>query len=77
MSFFDNTKIAGWAFFIIGILMIISAIMDIWNGAGATGSLSDNAGYVVAGIGSLIAATSWVTTSGSSESRPSSSTCSH
>ena len=56
MSFFDNTKIAGWAFFIIGILMIISAIMDIWNGAGATGSLSDNAGYVVAGIGSLIAA---------------------
>ncbi len=56
MSFFDNTKIAGWAFFVIGILMIVAAIMDIWNGAGSTESLTDNAGYVVAGIGSLIAA---------------------
>ena len=56
MSFFEHTKIAGWAFFIIGILMIVAAIMDIWNGAGSTESLTDNAGYVVAGIGSLIAA---------------------
>ena len=56
MSFFDNTKIAGWAFFIIGILMIISAIMQIWNGAGQTESISENIGYVIAGIGALIAA---------------------
>ena len=56
MSFFDNTKIAGWAFFIIGILMIISAIMQIWNGAGQTESISENIGFVIAGIGALIAA---------------------
>ena len=37
-------------------MMIVAAIMDIWNGAGSTESLTDNAGYVVAGIGSLIAA---------------------
>ena len=27
MSFFDNTKIAGWGLFFIGILMIISAMI--------------------------------------------------
>ena len=56
MSLLDNTKIAGWAFFIIGILMIVSAIVQIWNGAGQTDSISNNIGYVIAGIGALIAA---------------------
>lgn len=56
MSFFDNTKMAGWGLFIIGILMIISAILKIWDGATADGGLGENLSLVVAGIGALIAA---------------------
>ena len=54
MSFFDNTKIAGWGLFFIGILMIISAIVSIYNGAVKEGD--DRLALVVAGIGSLLAA---------------------
>ena len=54
MSFFDNTKIAGWGLFFIGILMIISAIISIYNGAVKEGD--DRLALVVAGIGSLLAA---------------------
>lgn len=56
MSFFDNTKVAGWGLFIMGILMIIAAILKIYDGATAEGGLSDNVGLVIAGIGALIAA---------------------
>ena len=54
MSFFDNTKIAGWGLFFIGILMIISAILMIWNGATTEGD--DRLANVVVGIGALLAA---------------------
>lgn len=54
MSFFDNTKIAGWGLFFIGILMIISAIISIWQGATKEGD--DRIALVVVGIGALLAA---------------------
>ena len=54
MSFFDNTKIAGWGLFFIGILMIISAIISIWQGATKEGD--DKLALVVVGIGALLAA---------------------
>ena len=54
MSFFDNTKIAGWGLFFIGILMIISAILMIWDGATTEGD--DRLANVVVGIGALLAA---------------------
>ena len=56
MSFFDNTKIAGLGLFIIGILMIIGAILDIVNGATAEGGIGENIAFVIAGIGSLLGA---------------------
>ena len=54
MSFFDNTKIAGWGLFIVAILSIISAIISIYNGAVKEGD--DRLALVVVGIGSLLAA---------------------
>ena len=54
MSFFDNTKIAGWGLFFIGILMIISAIISIWQGATKEGD--DRLALVAVGIGALLAA---------------------
>ena len=54
MSFFDNTKIAGWGLFFIGILMIISAILMIWDGATTEGD--DRLANVGGGIGALLAA---------------------
>ena len=54
MSFFDNTKIAGWGLFLCAILMIISAIISIYNGAVKEGD--DRLALVVAGIGALLAA---------------------
>ena len=54
MSFFDNTKIAGWGLFIVAILSIISAIISIYNGAVKEGD--DRLALVVAGIGALLAA---------------------
>ncbi len=54
MSFFDNTKIAGWGLFLVAILSIISAIISIYNGAVKEGD--DRLALVVAGIGALLAA---------------------
>ena len=54
MSFFDNTKIAGWGLFFVAILSIISAIISIYNGAVKEGD--DRLALVVAGIGALLAA---------------------
>ena len=56
MSFFDNTKITGLALTIVGLLMIVAGILQIYDGATMDGGLGENVGYVIAGIGSLIAA---------------------
>ncbi len=56
MSFFDNTKITGLALTIIGLLMIVAGILQIYDGATMDGGLGENVGYVIAGIGALIAA---------------------
>lgn len=56
MSFIDNEKIVGWAFFIIGILMIISAIVQIYDATTMDGGLGDHLGYLVAAIGAVLAA---------------------
>ena len=56
MSFFDNTKIVGWMLFVIGILSLIDAIIQIVNGATSDGGIVDNIGYVIAGLGALIGA---------------------
>ena len=54
MSFFDNTKIAGWGLFIVGILAIISAIISIYDGVTKEGD--DRIALAVVGIGALLAA---------------------
>ena len=56
MSFFDNTKIVGWAFTIIGILMIVSALLQIVDAVGMEGGIGENIGYLIAAIGAIIAA---------------------
>lgn len=56
MSFFDNTKIVGWAFTIIGILMIVSAFLQIVDAVGMEGGIGENIGYLIAAIGAIIAA---------------------
>ncbi len=56
MSFFDNTKNAGWALTIIGILMIISALVGFYTAFTADGGIGENVGLVVIAIGALIAA---------------------
>ena len=56
MSFFDNTKITGLALTIVGLLMIVAGILQIYDGATMDGGLGENVGYVIAGIGALIAA---------------------
>lgn len=56
MSFFDNTKVAGWGLFLIGIIMIINAIIQIYDGATAPEGIDENLAFVVAGIGALLAA---------------------
>ena len=56
MSFLDNTKTAGTALWIVGILMIISALLTIICG-GVDDEMNDHViGWVILGIGSLICA---------------------
>ncbi len=55
MSFVDNQKIVGWAFFIIGALMVINAILSFVDAFGVDG-LGNALGSIVFAIGSLIAA---------------------
>ena len=56
MSFLDNTKTAGTALWIVGILMIISALLTIICGA-VDDEMNDHViGWVILGIGSLICA---------------------
>lgn len=56
MSFIDNQKIVGLAFTVIGVLMIIAALLKLVDGFTMDGGLGDHAGYIVAAIGSIIAA---------------------
>lgn len=56
MSFIDNQKIVGLAFTVIGVLMIIAAILSLVDGFTMDGGLGDHAGYIIAAIGSIIAA---------------------
>ena len=56
MSFLDNTKTAGTALWIVGILMIISALLTIICGV-VDHEMNDHViGWVILGIGSLICA---------------------
>ena len=56
MSFLDNTKTAGTALWIVGILMIISALLTIIGGV-VDDEMNDHViGWVILGIGSLICA---------------------
>lgn len=56
MSFLDNTKTAGTALWIVGILMILSAIITIVF-AVTDDVMNDNmAGWIILGIGALICA---------------------
>lgn len=56
MSFLDNTKTAGTALWIVGILMIISALLTIICGVVDDGMNDHVIGWVILGIGSLICA---------------------
>ncbi|MDO5861324.1 MAG: hypothetical protein Q4Q58_00730 [Thermoplasmata archaeon] len=56
MSFTDNQKVVGWAFFIIGFLMVIAALLQLVDGFTLDGGLGEHAGYIIAAIGALIAA---------------------
>lgn len=56
MSFLDNTKTAGTVLWIVGILMIISALLTIICGV-VDDEMNDHViGWVILGIGSLICA---------------------
>lgn len=56
MSFLDNTKTAGTALWIVGILMVISALLTIICGV-VDDEMNDHViGWVILGIGSLICA---------------------
>ena len=56
MSFLDNTKTVGTALWIVGILMIISALLTIICGV-VDDEMNDHViGWVILGIGSLICA---------------------
>ncbi len=56
MSLTDNQKLVGWAFFIVGILMIVSALLGFYDAISKDGGLGENIGYFIAAIGGLIAA---------------------
>ncbi len=54
MSFFDNTKIAGWALFFAGLLMIVSALVGFYDAFAEHEGAGDQIGYLVIAIGALI-----------------------
>lgn len=54
MSFFDNTKIAGWALFFAGLLMIISAIIGFYSAIVDHDGAGDQIGYLIIALGALI-----------------------
>ena len=56
MSFLDNTKTAGTALWIVGILMIISALLSIVCGFVDDDMKDHSVGYAIMGIGALICA---------------------
>ncbi|MDO5852593.1 MAG: hypothetical protein Q4Q62_00720 [Thermoplasmata archaeon] len=56
MSFLDNQKIVGTAFFVIGILMVIAALLQLVDGFTLDGGIGEHAGNIIAAIGAIIAA---------------------
>lgn len=54
MSFFDNTKIAGWALFFAGLLMIISAIVGFYDAFADHEGAGDQIGYLIIAFGALL-----------------------
>ncbi len=56
MSFFDDTKNVGLMMFIIAILGLIQAVLQIVNGATYDGETVKKVGYVIIGIGALLGA---------------------
>lgn len=56
MSFFDDTKNVGLMMFIIAILNLVIALVQIADGATRDEETLKKAGFVIIGIGSLIAA---------------------
>ncbi len=56
MSFVDNQKIVGWAFFIVGLLMVVNALLYIVDAAGMEGGITGNMATIVIAIGALISA---------------------
>ncbi len=56
MSFFDDTKNVGLMMFIIAILGLLQAVVQIINGATFDGETVKKVGYVIIGIGALVGA---------------------
>lgn len=58
MSFFDDTKKVGLALWIVGVLMILTAVLNIFFGLTDADAKADDTrfGLVIVGIGSLICA---------------------
>lgn len=56
MSFFDDTKNVGLMMFVIAILGLIQAVLQIVNGATYDGETVKKVGYVIIGIGALLGA---------------------
>lgn len=56
MSFFDDTKNVGLMMFIIAILGLIQAVIEICNGATYDGETVKKVGFVIIGIGALAGA---------------------
>ena len=56
MSFFDDTKNVGLMMFVIAILGLIQAVLQIVNGATYDGETVKKVGYVIIGIGALVGA---------------------
>lgn len=59
MSFLDNTKNAGLALTVIGIVMIVGALLDVYDGVTAEGDLFLKIGLIFAAIGAIIAAVAY------------------
>lgn len=56
MSFFSDTKNVGLMMFIIAVLGLIRAVLQILNGATCDGQTIDKIGFIIIGIGALLGA---------------------
>lgn len=53
MSFFDDSKTLGWTLFLLGIVLVLSGIITMADGFG--GAAGDIIGYIIVGIGGVLA----------------------